>query len=455
MFSKISKKLAKTAVISVALSVCFTASANDDVTRLGAELTPLGGLKAGNPEGTIPEWKGGLPIDAGKVVDGFMSNPFEGEEPKFVINSENYKEYENKLSEGQVAMLTKYPESYKIPVYESRRTANVPQEIEAAAKRSVKGVETVNDGNGLKGLSNSRYYAFPLPDKGVEVIWNHMTRYRGGSMKRTMVQVSPYANGDYSLVRFDDIFSFPETVDGATDEHMESVLFFYLQRVLSPSRLSGSVLMAHETVDQVKDPRRVWVYNSGQRRVRRAPQVAYDGPGQAADGQRVADNLDMYNGAPDRYDWELVGKKEMYIPYNNYELGSPNHKYKDIFKAGHINQDLTRYELHRVWEVKATLKDGDRHVYAERTFYLDEDTWQIVLQDMYDGRGNLWRVAEGHAVQFYHAQVPGYAGEVLYDLLNGRYLAMGFTNEEAHGPTFGTETELRDFSPSALRQAGR
>ena len=62
----------------------------------------------------------------------------------------------------------------------------------------------------------------------------------------------------------------------------------------------------------------------------------------------------MMNGAPDRYNWKLIGKKEMYIPYNSYELGSPNLTYKDIHTKGHMNQDYARYELHRVWEIEAT-----------------------------------------------------------------------------------------------------
>lgn len=450
----------KIAVKFIALGFSLIASSvmaalpQSDADRLGTELTPLGAQKEGNASGTIPAWTGGLAVNAGVVERGFMSNPFADDKPLFVITSTNYEQYQANLSAGQVAMLKAYPETYRIPVYESRRSAVVPDQINEAAKKSVLNVSAVNDGNGISGFGASRYYAFPIPQQGVEVIWNHMTRYKGGSLKRDMVQVSPYQNGSYSLVKFNDIFSYTETVEGASEEQMQTVLFLYKQRVLSPSRLAGGVLLAHETIDQVKDPRRVWLYNAGQRRVRRAPQVAYDGPGQAADGQRLADNLDLYNGSPDRYDWKLVGKKEMYIPYNSYKLASPELKYSDIFKAGHINQDLTRYELHRVWEVVATLKAGERHVHGERRFYVDEDTWQIAVQDMFDGRGDLWRVGEGHTMQFYNKQVPLYAGETLYDLQNRRYLAMGFSNEEAHGPIFGEKTSVNDYSPGSLRLEG-
>lgn len=454
MISKKIKAVSFVATIGLFSGVAY-ADQESQIQRLGDDLTPLGAEKSGSEDGRIPEWTGGLSADAAAVNNGFMSNPFPDDEPLFTITASNYQEYEENLSEGQVAMLENYPETYKIPVYETRRSAAVPDHIAEAAKNSVRYVKTVNDGNGLAGFAKSRYYARPFPEKGVDVIWNHLTRYKGGSSHRVMAQVSPYANGAYSLVLFDELYAFPETVEGATDEHMDSVLFFFRQEVLRPARLSGSILVAHETIDQVKERRRVWIYNSGQRRVRRAPQVAYDGPGQSADGQRVADNLDMFLGAPDKYNWELVGKKKVYIPYNSYKLASPDLKYDDIFKVGHIDQSHTRYELHRVWVVEATVKEGERHVYAKRTFYVDEDTWQIGLQDMYDGKGDLWRVAEGHTMQYYNNKVPGYAGEAIYDLLNGRYLAMGFSNEEDRGTKFGVKSQLRDFSPSALRQSGR
>lgn len=197
-----------------------------------------------------------------------------------------------------------------------------------------------------------------------------------------------------------------------------------------------------------------WLYNSGQRRVRRAPQVAYDTPQTASEGMSTTDNYDMFNGAPDRYTWELVGKKEMYIPYNSYKLDSPDLKYGDILKPGHINQDLTRYERHRVWEVVAKLKSGERHIYATRHMYFDEDSWQLALVDHYDGRGQLWRVGEGHTQQYYHKQVPGYTAETLYDLISGRYSVFGLKNEEKQSIEFGAKAFAASYTPAALRQAG-
>jgi hypothetical protein len=208
-------------------------------------------------------------------------------------------------------------------------------------------------------------------------------------------------------------------------------------------------------MNQVEQPRQAWSYNAGQRRVRLAPQIAYDAPGTATDGQRTTDNLDMFNGAPDRYNWKLVGKKELYIPYNSFKLADRNLKYSDILQAGHPNPDHLRYELHRVWQVEATLKEGARHVYAKRTFFIDEDTWQAAIVDHYDGRGELWRVGEAHEMQFRDAQTPWIAGEMLYDLQSGRYLASGLTNEEGQGLDFKEVFKHSDFTPQAIRRMGR
>jgi hypothetical protein len=162
----------------------------------------------------------------------------------------------------------------------------------------------------------------------------------------------------------------------------------------------------------------------------------------------------MFNGAIDRYEWKLNGKKEIYIPYNNYRVDNPNVKYADILKAGHVNQDLIRYELHRVWNVTATLKKGERHIYATRDFYLDEDSWQAAIVDHYDGRGNLWRVAEGMSISVYPLGITNLAFETLYDMQSGRYLALGMRNEERKGVDYGYVASENEYTPAALRRAG-
>ncbi|WP_448107881.1 DUF1329 domain-containing protein [Pseudomonas azerbaijanoccidentalis] len=443
-----------TLTLSLIASSVMAAVSPQEAAQLGTTLTPLGGEKAGNASGTIPAWTGGLKPGAAPMQNDFLGNPFEGEKPQFVITAANVAQYKDKLTAGQLAMFQRYPDSYKIPVYKTQRTASAPQAVYDAVKKSAVTTEAANDGYSLKNFEQSRYYAFPIPKNGLEVVWNHLTRSHGNSYINRQVQATPQVNGDYTLVQIEIETGFPWKMSDAKPEESANILFYAKQTVTAPARMAGSVLLIHETLDQVKEPRMAWAYNAGQRRVRRAPQVAYDGPGTAADGMRVADNADMYNGAPDRYDWKLIGKKEVYVPYNNYLLQSPKLKYADIIKPGHINQDLTRYELHRVWEVEGTLKPGQRHIYAKRHMYIDEDTWAAVEIDQYDGRGQLWRVSEGYLVNDYQQGVATYAAMGIYDLIAGRYLVSNLGNENKRGTDYAYQPTMNDFTPAALRNAG-
>lgn len=452
---KIRKQLSNAGVLVLSLlsaSVMAAVSA-DKAAQLGSTLTPVGAEKAGNADGSIPAWTGGLSGSAGTVdARGFLADPFANEKPLMVITAQNAEQYRQRLTPGQLAMFKRYPDSYKMPVYPTHRSATLPAAVLQATRNNATSTQLVEGGNGLENFDTAN--PFPIPQNGLEVIWNHITRYRGGSVQRLVTQAAPQQNGSYSLVYFQDQFTFRTNLTDYDPGKGGNILFYFKQQVTAPSRLAGNVLLVHETLNQVKEPRLAWLYNAGQRRVRRAPQVSYDGPGTAADGLRTSDNFDMYNGAPDRYEWKLNGKKEIYIPYNSYKLDSPSLKYDDIIKAGHINQDLTRYELHRVWHVTATLKAGERHIYAKRDFFIDEDTWQAAAIDHYDGRGTLWRVAEAHAQYYYNKQVPWYTLESLYDLLSGRYLALGMKNEEKQSYNFDYKASSSDYTPAALRQEG-
>ena len=452
-------KSSNTLVPSVALALALlcnevaAAVSPEEAARLGTTLTPVGAEKAGNADGSIPAWTGGLPKNAGTVDGkGFLADPFASEKPLFTITAQNVEQYKDKLTPGQLAMFKRYPDSYRMPVYPSHRSVALPERVLEAIGRNATRTTLVEGGNGLRDFQSA--IPFPMPGNGLEVIWNHITRYRGGSVKRQITQIVPDPGGRYSPVSYDHQVVFREYLEDYDPGKPSNVLFYHKQTITSPARLAGNVELVYETIDQVKEPRQAWVYNAGQRRVRRAPQVAYDGPSASSDGQRVTDNYDMYNGAPDRYDWQLVGKQELYIPYNAYKLDSPALKYADIIRPGHINPDLARYELHRVWHVVATLKQGERHIYAKRDFYIDEDTWQAAEIDHYDGRGTLWRVAEAFSQYYYNNQVPWYTAETLYDLLSSRYLVLGLKNEEKSAYDFNYSASESDFTPAALRQEG-
>lgn len=425
-----------------------------EADRLGRDLTPLGGIRAGNQDGTIPAWDGGMPqrdldLDAGET----FGNPFADDQIRFVIDIDNYRQFEDQLAPGQVAMIEAFPDSYRIPVYPTRRTASYPESVYEWTRRNAVNANL----EGTDGLTGAYMGApFPIPTRGEHPIWNHKTRYRGEGARVFYNQAIVTGRGDYSLVRLLQEILFFYSMEDMDVETLEAnnEHFRFLQHIVSPARLAGGVLLVHEPLDQVRESRQAWIYNPGQRRVRRAPNVEHDNPGTAADGLRTNDQNDIFNGSLERYDWELVGLREMYMPYNSFELQSFDRTYEDILDTHHINQDLARYELRRVWMVDATVREGMRHLYPRRTFYVDEDSWQILHVDVYDNRGQLWRVQEAHNMNFFVVPAIATVLETVYDLQSRRYLVLGLNNEDPPSDYRWAESPSY-FTPANLRQRGR
>ncbi|MFS1704130.1 DUF1329 domain-containing protein, partial [Alteromonas sp. AMM-1] len=390
---------------------------------------------------------------AGYNAGDFHPDPYAGEAPLFTITGANYKEHAAFLSDGLIKMFETYPESFKLPVYKTHRSASNPQFVYDATKANATRAELLDGGNGMSGAAIG--IPFPIPANGLEAIWNHIARYRGQAVQRNGGQAAVTASGDYNVIGFDEQLLIQYSQDNATPESLlaNNVLFMFKQKVTEPARLAGTALLVHETLDQIKEPRKAWTYNTGQRRVRLAPNIAYDTPGTAADGLRTTDDFDMFNGSPNRYDWELKGKKEMYVAYNNYKLHSNTVTYGDILTPNHVNPDLTRWEKHRVWVVEASLKDEFRHIYQKRVFFIDEDSWQIQLADMYDNRGELYRVAVAYGVNYYEVPTQWSTLDVYHDLNSRRYLAIGLDNEEQMYD-FSVRPAETEFTPQALRREG-
>jgi len=431
----------------------LAATSAADVARLGQDLTPTGGEKAGNgaaaKEAMIPAWDGGL----NKPPAGFdpskgYADPFPGDKPLYTITNANAAQYKDKLTQGQLELLKRFP-TYKINVYESRRTYAGRPDVYAAAKAEAGSIDLAAGGNGLLNVKKSQV-PFPVPKSGIEVVWNHLMRDLGGSLVRYSASFPVQTNGSFTPVTRITRLLYTAALENPEPNR----IFYYLNETTAPANAAGELALVHEPVNQVKEPRLAWQYNPGQRRVIRAPELAYDSPGIGADGLRTNDDFNGFNGAPDRYEWKLVGKREMYIPYNNFKLTDKSLKYKDIIGQTNINPDLLRYELHRVWVVEANLKPGKRHIYSKRVFFIDEDSWGIAHADQYDARGGLWRVREAFGTQLYNVPVYASAGEAIYDLQARRYLVNGLTNEE-RPVEFLKKLKAADFSQAALRRIGR
>ena len=428
-----------------------------EAAKLGNELTPLGAEKAGNADGSIPAWDGGLTSAAQAGFANFRPgqhhpDPYASDKPLFTVSAGNMNQYANKLTEGHKKLLQTYRNTFKMIVYPTHRSGAAPQRIYDATKRIATTAELAKGGNGV--INAGEGVPFPIPKSGVEVFWNHVLRYRGDVIVRNIGQAPVTAGGDFTMVKFHDETMVAYSLAGAKSENLNNIIAYFIQETTAPARLAGEILLVHETLDQSVENRKAWVYNPGQRRVRRAPNVAFDNPGTNSDNLRTSDQFDMYNGSPERYDWTLVGKKEMLVPYNSYKLHQNTLKYTDILKKNHINSDLARYELHRVWVVDSKLKAGQSHLYSRRTLYVDEDSWQILAVDCYDSRGTLFRVQEGHVINFYDVPAIWTALETVYDLSNGRYLALGLDNEEPRSRDFSQKRTAADYTTAALQRRG-
>ena len=453
--------LKKPTLIAAAFASLFASNATlaklsaEEVARLGQDLTPMGAEKAANADGSIPAWNNGITAaPAGYEVGMHHLDPFSSDKVLFTIDKSNIDKYKANLSPGQIALFEAYPDTFKMPVYETRRSASYPQFVYDATKEFAPTAELIEGGNGIKNTAIG--IPFPIPKTGLEAIWNHLLRFRGESIERFGGQAAPTASGSYNYVGFDEQLLVKYSDPSATPAELQdsNILFKFKQSVTQPARLAGTALLVHETMDQILTPRQAWTYNSGQRRVRRAPNVAYDAPGTAADSLRTTDDFDMFNGSPNRYNWTLKGKQELYVPYNSYKLHSDKLEYDDILKPGHINPEHTRYEKHRVWVVEANLKDDTRHIYKKRVFYIDEDSWQVTVTDIYDNRDQLYRVAMAYGLNYYEVPTQWSTLEVYHDLNSRRYLAIGLDNQEKMYD-FSKSFNDNEFTSSALRRAGR
>jgi hypothetical protein len=432
----------------LAITLAPLAYAAPDYARLAQDLTPVGAERAGNAEGTIPAWEGGLtqPPAGWTPQQGYV-DPFPNDRPLFTITAENAARHQDKLTAGQLALLKKHPQAFRMQVYPTRRTVTYPKAVTDRVAAQAGKVSL--QGFGLKDLGGSTT-PFPIPQNGLEAIWNHLVRYLGGGIVRTGHSFPVRGNGDHYRIGFRAQRIYAQNVEGAEPNR----LFYALGYFTEPATLRGTIFLVHEPVDQVAEQRSAWIYNAGARRVRRAPDLAYDGINDGSEGMLTTDQFDGYNGAPDRYEWQLVGKREVYVPYNVYRLSDKSLRYRELIKPGTLNPEYVRYELHRVWVVEAKLKPGQRHIYGRRTFYLDEDSWSVLVEDAYDTRGGLWRTSMHGLAQAYDAQVPFYRYGIYHDLNSGSYLVGGLDNEIREPIQFDAKARLTEFQPDALRRLG-
>jgi hypothetical protein len=410
-------RLAALVAIAFAAGGAHAAVSADEAKALGTTLTAVGAEKAA--------YNGGLttPPASFKAGDGIRPDPFAGEKPRVAIDAKNMAQYADHLTEGTKALLQKYP-TYRVDVYPTHRSVAYPKWVgENTAKNAVK-AKTLNDGRSMEGAHAG--FPFPIPKTGNEAMWNHLVRFNGQAYESKYRNLTVDSSGRATL-----------STEGASvqeypfwDNAKTSADTFWKIKLTytGPARRAGEALMIVDPVDLGTKDRRGWTYLPGQRRVKVAPDLAFDTPNPGTAGATTFDDLFVFNGSMDRFDFKLVGKKEMMVPYNSY-AAVYQAKQDDLLKPNHLNPDLVRWEQHRVWVVEATLKEGKRHVYSKRTFYLDEDSWAAVASDEYDGRGQLYRAGFAYMTPSYDLPAPYTDMFSHYDLVSRQYSLTGFIAE--------------------------
>jgi hypothetical protein len=425
------KSLMAIAIASLTATSAWAAVSADEAKQLGTTLTPVGAEKAGNKEGTIPEYTGGIkpPADF-QAGSGFRPDPYASEKPRLVITGKDAAANADKLTAGTQELLKRYP-TMRVDVYPTHRTAAVPKFVLDNTAKNAVSAKTTDGGITLENAVAG--YPFPIPKTGYEVMWNHLMAYKGLGWNAKFDNVNVDSAGVPTLATYGDAtYSWPIYDPKKAGTINTTDPFWYVKlNYLGPARRNGESLLVWDTLAPLKQGRRAWQYLPGQRRVKLAPDIAYDTPNPGSAGASTYDDASMFNGAMDRFDFKLVGKKEMYVPYSNYRLTYAKST-ADVTKPNHLNPDFVRWELHRVWVVEATLKADKRHIYSKRVFYIDEDTWTALASDEYDGRGQLYRSAFAHQSQSYDAMAPWQDTNIFYDFASGLYNVNALT-----GPYFG------------------
>ena len=394
-----------------------------DASQLDA-LTPSGAEREGNKDGTIPAWQGAeQPLagwEWGKLRSAYWKH--KEEKPLFVIDSASADKYAGKLATGQLAML-KQAKDYRMDVYPSHRTCGVPDFVAANTRKNAGTAKLDANGWSLKEATVPGY-PFPVPATGIEAMWNSKMRYRGVGIdyKGTITAVSP-RRGSSEWIRADSEQSL-FIPSGAKGSHQLSsyppVEFYVYFGYVAPAALAGQALAITQYLNQSENE--TFYYFPGQRRVRRMPTYSHDAPQIGMENQYTLDEPNVFNGALDRFDWKLVGKKEMYVPYNDFGAYDFSAKFEDFAQPNFVAENHRRYELHRVWVVEASVKSGMRHTAPKRTVYLDEDSWAPVLMDDFDGQGKLAKSREGFLIPVYETGTCDVMAMVQNNVAEGRYV---------------------------------
>ena len=432
----------------LAATAAPAAVSGQDAAELKSRLTPVGAEREGNADGTIPAWTGGVTAAPGYVQGAPRPDPFPADKPLFSITARNVHDYEDKLPEGAKALFAKYPD-YVMRIYPSRRSAAAPDWVYENIFRNATRARAAPEGiaYGVEGAVGG--IPFPIPRNGFEAMWNHLLAFWGTARELSVsTYVVPSGGAVEKASTYREIADFPYYYPGATPDSFGAYYFKTLHLAVAPPARVGEGYLNWQPINIRRGNFTAWRLVPGEHRVRKAPGISYDVPDIDSAGFVSLDEYYNFFGGLDHYDFKLIGKKEMYVPYNNNRLYT--RPVSEVLGRAHANPDDLRYELHRVWVVDGTLASGQHDIVTHRRLYLDEDSWMAVYSDSWDEAGRLWKF--GQATMYLMADVPAIivGSQFVYDLQLGGY-AYGFAfNDEASAYKVTAPHPATLFTPDSL-----
>ncbi|MDR3438747.1 DUF1329 domain-containing protein [Telmatospirillum sp.] len=438
-----------TLLMGVSFLVLAQGALAADAGALGTSLTAAGGDPGASSDGMVPAIENASPQlpgwTWGKPRKDFFK--YKDDKPIYSVTSQNYERYIQFLSPGQIAHL-KQDAKFRMDVYPSRRICTIPDFVAENTKKNVGLAKLGTDG---WSLSDAVLPAipFPMPGNGAEAMWNMKIRYRGVGVdwKKENTSLSPRPGSDEWIRAIQEqTIYFPWGEKGSHKlsdlPKYDSMIYF---SYFSPTAQAGQAVVGSSSFNETGSE--AYYYFPGQRRVRRMPTYSYDAPEVGSENTYLVDEAFMFNGPLDRFDWKLAGKKELIVPYNALDVYNFNGNETDLVQSNGLDPSIRRYEIHRVWVVEASVKEGMRHVSPKRTYYLDEDSWNALLAEDYDAKGAIWKVREGYLIPVYElgtCDVEAFAQYALQDnrfLFDDAVLGRGVDARwvtEADGPKFHT-----------------
>jgi hypothetical protein len=451
--------LARAALLMLCATAATTATAAvspDEAQKLKSTLTPLGADKAANKDGSIPAWDGGYTkVPAGWKNGDPRPDPFASEKPLVSISAKNMAEHESKLSDGVKAMMKRYP-GFRIDVYPTHRTHAAPAWVYDNTFKNATSAKLVDNGYGVEGAYGG--IPFPIPKDGFEAFQNSRLAWSGGAERYALNTWVITSDGKRTLSSAGtQTWLWPYYYKDGRDKFKNEIYKVGSFVKSAPSAVAGEALVFHEPITSAT-PRGIWQYLVGQRRIRKAPSVAYDTPDTVTSGTGLFDEAFGSFGPMDRHGYKLVGKQEMYIPYNANRAALAS--VDELVKPNHLNPDHVRWELHRVWVVEADLLPGKRHALPKRRYYLDEDSWGVVMADHWDAQGQLYHMF--YQLPYLAPDVPAVVtGTVMwgvYNLLTGQYYYnCNWNGEKVHYPVPSVPKQLNEamLSPETIATDAR